>query len=115
MCKPQDPEQQEHDPDDWAQTLAAWHRLLDHHSASERCHACQIAHADPEHHQHQSPTTAQAVSSMAYTQTPRQTPTLAVVMQEEPQWRAAPVQAALLEGAELEQTGDKERHRSDQP
>ena len=65
MCQPQYPEQQERNPDERAEALAAWHRLFDHHGAGERSHACQIAYADPEHDEHQGPTTAQAVPSMA--------------------------------------------------
>src|SRR6266700_5947056 len=115
MCKPQYPEQQEHDPDEWAETLAARHRLLDHHGASERRHARQVAHTDPEHDQHQGPTTAKAVPSMSYTQVPGWTRALPVVVHEETEWCAAYVQAALLQRTELEQASDEERHRTDQP
>lgn len=52
---------------------------------------------------------------MVYTQAPRRTNALAVVAHEETQWRAAHVQAASLEGAELKQAGDEERHRADEP
>src|SRR5712692_2873180 len=115
MREPQDTEQQEQDPDEWAQPLAARYGLFDHHGASECNHPCQVAHTDPEHDEHQGPTTTKAVSFMPYTQAPGWTHALAVVVYEEPEWRAAHVQAALLERTELEQAGDEERHRTDQP
>ncbi len=52
---------------------------------------------------------------MAQTQLPCRTHSLAIVVHEEAQWGAAHLQAALLEGAELEQTSNEERHRSDKP
>ena len=48
-----------------------------------RKHSRQIAHPDPEHDEHQGPTTAQAVTTMVYTQAPRRTNALAVVAHEE--------------------------------
>src|SRR5882724_6981059 len=115
MHEPQDTKQQEQDPGEWAQPLAARYGLFDHHGTSECSHSCQVAHTNPEHDEHQGPTTTKAVYSMPYPQAPGWTHTLAVVVHEEPEWRTAHVQATLLERTELEQAGNEERHRTDEP
>ena len=55
MSEPQEPEQQECDPDERTEALAAWHGLFDHHGTGERNHGYQTTYAYSEHDQHQGP------------------------------------------------------------
>src|SRR5437763_743832 len=100
------PHHSQHYQDDayqWTQAPPTRHGLFDHHDSGKCSHACQITHANPEHDEHQRPTTAQAEPSMTQAKPPCRTNPLAVVVQEEPERRAAHIQAALLEGAELKE------------
>src|ERR1051325_9642836 len=93
------------------------HVLLDRYDRAEPEHPADIAGADDKHQQHQRPAATDAINPVIEAEPPGAAPRARPLpaLGNKAERRAAFVEAAIFEAAELKKTGEGKDRRSDRP
>jgi len=100
-----------------AEMAAPRHVLLDRHDRAEPEHPADVAGADNKHQQHQCPAATDAIEPVIEAEPPGAAPRARPLpaLGDKSERRAAFIEAAVFEAAELEEAGEGKDRRSDGP